>query len=285
MNDTETEARRLFAAATQDMPPEIDLLGGFGAARRRDRSRRTRRGAVLSAGIVAAAATLTAVTLTAGSAPPALATVTSALTTTLSQSYHVTQQETEYDTKNGQVKTYRNTCSGAGDPVRQLLAMSCFEGSERFGIREVGGYTYDLLGGPAAGHPDGKPWTRVPAGFSPGLDFVGIDILRTAPRLLAEIKERGTVTVAGPASGPGWTGTRYAFSAKYDVSGTVTVDRQGRLRAMTGTIRSTGEPLTSVLEQTLTFSDFGAPVTVTPPPADQTFVACYSTRSGYVCRH
>ena len=39
---------------------------------------------------------MTAVTLTAGSAPPALAAVTSALTGTLSQSYHVVQQDTEY---------------------------------------------------------------------------------------------------------------------------------------------------------------------------------------------
>ena len=155
---------------------------------------------MLSAGITAAAATVTAVTLTAGSAPPALAAVTSALTSTLSQSYHVVQQTNEYDTDNGQVKTYHYACSGAADPVRQLLAMSC---SENTAVREVGGYTYQLLAGPAAGHPDGKPWIRETAGFSPGLDFVGIDILRTAKQLLAEIKQEATVTVAGPASGPG----------------------------------------------------------------------------------
>lgn len=276
MNDTETEARRLLAAATEDMPPEIDLLGGFAAARRRDRSRRTRGRAVLSAGIAAAAAAVTAVTLTAGSAPPALAAVTSALTSTLSQNYHVVQQTTQYDTDNGQVRTYHYTCSGAADPVRQLLAMSCSEGSEGFAVREVGGYTYRLLGGPAAGHPDGKPWIRETAGFSPGLDFVGIDILHTARRLLAEIKQEATVTVAGPASGPGWTGTRYAYSSpKYGFSGTVTVDQHGRVRAMTGTLRDTVKSRTVVVEQILTFSDFGVPVTVTPPPADQTFITPY----------
>ena len=145
------------AAATEDMPPGVDLLGGFAAVRRRDRSRRTRGRAVLSAGIAAAAATVTAVTLTAGSATPALASVTSALTSTLSQNYHVVQQDTEYDTVNGQTRTYHYTCSGAADPVRQLLAMSC---SEDTAVREVGGYTYDLLAGPAAGHTDGKPWVR-----------------------------------------------------------------------------------------------------------------------------
>jgi hypothetical protein len=276
MNDTETEARRLFAAATEDMPPEIDLLGGFAAARRQDRSRRTRRGAVLSAGIAAAAATVTAVTLTAGSAPPALAAVTSALTSTLSQRYHVIEQGNEYDIENGQVRTYHYTCSGAADPVRQLLAMSCSEGSEGFAVREVGGYTYHLLGGPADGHPDGKPWIRETAGFSPALDFAGIDILHTAQQLLAEIKEEATVTVAGPASGPGWTGTRYAYSnPKYGISGTVTVDQQGRVRAMTGTLRDTVKSRTVVVEQILAFSDFGVPVTVTPPPADQTFITPY----------
>lgn len=270
MNDTETEARHLLAAATEDMPPEIDLLGGFAAARRRVRSRRTRRGAVLSAGIAAAAATVTAVTLTAGSAPPALAAVTSALSSTLSQNYHVVQQDTEYLTVNGQVRTYHYRCSGAADPVRQLLAMSC---SENTAVREVGGYTYDLLAGPAAGHTDGKPWVRFPAGFSPALDFVGIDILHTARQLLAEIKQEATVTVAGPASGPGWTGTRYAYSnPKYGFSGTVTVDQQGRVRAMTGTIRDTVASGTVVQDQILTFSDFGVPVTVTPPPPSQTYV-------------
>jgi hypothetical protein len=100
---------------------------------------------------------------------------------------------------------------------------------------------------------------------------VGIDILRTAQKLLAEIRQYYTVTVAGPASGPGWTGTRYAYSdPKVGLSGTVTVDHQGRVRAMTGTLRGSAKGLTTVLDQTLTFSDFGVPVTVTPPPADQT---------------
>ena len=73
MDDSETEARRLLAAATTDMPPGIDLLEGFAAARQRDRARRTRRIAVLSAGIAVAAALVTALTLTTtGSAPSAL---------------------------------------------------------------------------------------------------------------------------------------------------------------------------------------------------------------------
>jgi len=44
---------------------------------------------------------------------------------------------------------------------------------------------------------------------------------------------------------------------------------------MTGTIRDTVKSRTVVVEQILTFSDFGVPVTVTPPPADQTFITPY----------
>lgn len=83
--------------------------------------------------------------------------------------------------------------------------------------------------------------------------------------------------MAGPASGPGWTGTRYAFSgspgAGIELSGTVNVDQQGQARALVLTIRLTSAINVFVMTQDLTFSDFGAPVTVTPPPADQTFPA------------
>ena len=37
----------------------------------------------------------------------------------------------------------------------------------------------------------------------------------TPQQMLAEIKKAAKVTVAGPVSGPGWTGTRYAFSKTY----------------------------------------------------------------------
>jgi hypothetical protein len=311
MNDTETEARRLLTAATEDMPPGIDLLGGFAAARRQDRSRRTRRGAVLSAGIAAAAAAVTAVTLTMGSAPPALATVTSALTRTLAQSYHLSEQDGYYYIVNGQIRRpHHDTCTTEADPVRQMLATSCPSGIVS---REVGGYTYIYSPGPVVDHP-GKHWLQMPTPssanqpafayihtYSPGsgghvlrtpaasianlpVEAIGGFVNATPQQMLAEIKKATTVTVIGPASGPGWTGTRYAFSAtvypgtKVELSGTVTVDRQGRARALDLTMRSTGAPgivpgalAALVTTHVLTFSDFGVPVTVTPPPADQIF--------------
>lgn len=279
MNDTETEARRLFAAATQDMPPGIDLLDGFAAARR-DRSRRTRRGATLSAGIAAAVAAVTAVTLTMGSAPPALAVVTSALTRTLAQSYHLSEQDGYYYIVNGQIRSpHHHACTTEADPVRHLLATSCPSGIIS---REVGGYLYIYT--PRSAVSPGKHWLRIPIASILPVPAIGGFTTATPQQMLAEIKKAATVTVAGPASGPGWTGTRYAFSATVNpgtivrLSGTVTVDRQGRARALVLTMRFIGAPgifpgalAVLVTTRALTFSDFGAQVTVTPPPADQTF--------------
>jgi hypothetical protein len=269
MNDTETKARRLLAAATQDMPPGIDLLEGFVAARRRDRARRTRRGAVLAAGLAAAAALVTTVTLIIGSAPPALATVTSALTRTLNQSYHLSEQDSSYYIMNGRISyPAHDACTSVADPVRHLEASSCSNGPVS---REVGGYTYLYIPNPA-GHPV-RHWERIPTASLGHLPTVNGFISATPQQMLTEIKEVGKVTVAGPASGPGWTGTRYAFSGSSgnELSGTVSVDGQGRARALVLTIRDTSGADMFVMTQALTFSDFGAPVTVTPPPADQTF--------------
>jgi hypothetical protein len=62
MNDTEAEARRLLAAATEDMPPGIDLLAGFAAARRRDRARGRSRLARSLAPVAAVAAVIAVIT-------------------------------------------------------------------------------------------------------------------------------------------------------------------------------------------------------------------------------
>ena len=156
MNDTEAEARRLLAAATEDMPPAPGLLDAFVAARR-DQARRTRRRAVLAAGIAVAAASVTAVTLTIGSAPPALATVTSALTRTLTQSYHLTEQDSSYYIVNGRTRyPEHDTCASEADPARHLAASSCSNGVR---ARAVGGYTYLYITDPV-NHP-GRHWARI----------------------------------------------------------------------------------------------------------------------------
>lgn len=268
----ETEARRLLAAATEDMPPQIDLLAGFAEARRRDRARRIRGRAVLSAGIAAAAASVTAIALAIGSAPPALATVTSALTRSLAQSYHATEIVSSYYIWNGRINHRSHaTCTAEEDPVHDLGMSSCTSGQVD---REVGGYAYLYITDPVD-HP-GRHWLRFPASSAdlhqPA--FTGFDDI-TPRQMLSQIKKVSKVTVIGPVSGPGWTGTRYAFASNPQgggvLNGTVDVDRQGRARAFVLTTRSTSHSNVFVTTQTLTFSAFGAPVTVTPPPADQTY--------------
>jgi hypothetical protein len=265
MNDTETEMRGLLAAATADMPPGIDLLDGLAKARRRDRARRTRGRAVLSAGVAAAAAVVTAVMLTIGSAPPALATVTTALTRTLAQNYHLTEQDSFFVIARGQTHdSVPLTCTIAADPVHHLEASTC---TGNFSMREVDGYVYlNLL--------PGTKWDQVPAAafdrpWPPNLN--GYATGATPQQMLSAIEKADKVTVAGAASGPGWTGTRYTISGRLSstdtISGTLAVDQQGRARALDLTTR-VGTSLGVV--QTLTFSDFGAQVSVTPPPADQT---------------
>jgi hypothetical protein len=163
-----------------------------------------------------------------------------------------------------------STCASEADPVRHLAASTCSNGVR---AREVGGYTYLYITDPVD-HP-GRHWDRIPTASLGDLPSIN-SFTAAAPRqMLAEIKKADKVTVVGPASGPGWTGTRYAFSgspgAGIKLSGTVTVDQQGRARALVLTIRLTGAINVFVTTQVLTFSGFGAPVTVTPPPADQTF--------------
>jgi hypothetical protein len=253
------------------MPPGIGLLEGFAAARRRDRVRRIRGRAVLSAGIAVAAASVTAVTLTIGSAQPALATVTSALTRTLSQSYHLTEQDSSYYVGNGRIHyPAHDTCTSEADPVRHLEASSCSNGGR---VLETGSYTY-IYFTDLPDHP-GKHWGRIPTASLGRLPASNAFIAATPQQMLAQIKKAAKVTEAGPASGPGWTGTRYAFSvspgAGTELSGTVDVDQQGQARSLVLTTRLTSASNVFVMTQALTFSDFGAPVTVTPPPADQTF--------------
>jgi hypothetical protein len=204
-----------------------------------------------------------------------------ATTRTLTQSYHLSEQDGYYFIVKGQIRNpHHDACTTEADPVRHLLTTSCSTWNPMTGqagpvVREVGGYTYYYT--PVTTGTHGKHWTRVRTASLPPPPCCAVNGFTTATpqQMLAEIKKAATVTVAGPASGPGWSGTRYAFSAAQRdgtrLSGTVTVDRQGRARALVLTIRSPSAVNVLVMTQVLTFSDFGAPVTVNPPPADQTY--------------
>jgi hypothetical protein len=244
-------------------------------------ARRRRGRAVVSAGVALVAASAAAVALTIGSAPPARASLTGALTRTLARSYHLTQKTGGYYiSPGGQIASIGQlVCTGEADPVRQLEAFSCANG---MGFRQVGRYIYLHFAALAGYH--GKRWQRFPAaslGFGQG-SINGFYVTVTPQQMLTLIKKAYKVTVIGPVSGPGWTGTRYAFAssqaALFRLSGTVDVDRQGRARALALTMRS-GAIYHDVTTRVVTFSDFGAAVTVTPPPADQTMDMCRAVRS------
>jgi hypothetical protein len=114
--------------------------------------------------------------------------------------------------------------------------------------------------------------------------------------LLAALRSVGHVRKIGRSSGPGWTGTRYGFTANrvgvkqsgcgldLSLTGTVDVDQQGRVRAIEDTLSDSHSPSTCGLKPispflqwihlqwtvTMTFSDFGVPVHTTAPPASET---------------
>ena len=198
---------------------------------------------------------------------------------TLAQSYHLTQTTGMYYISSGGRITnrFQLTCTIQADPVRQLEASFCANGMAQ---RQVGRYTYHYFTA-LAGHAV-KHWQRFPAA-SPGWGVDDCTVTATPQQILSLIKKAYKVTVIGPVSGPGWIGTRYAVASRQAaglrLSGTVEVDRQGRARALVLTMRS-GPIYHSVMTQVLTFSDFGTPVTVTPPPADQTLIAVFA--GGYL---
>ena len=96
--------------------------------------------------------------------------------------------------------------------------------------------------------------------------------------LLALLKSATQVREVGPASGPGWAGTAYAYSAatrlsggplrlSVSSSGTVDFDQQGRVRRLDAVESFNG----TVRKVEVTFGDFGLPVPVSAPPASQTW--------------
>jgi hypothetical protein len=98
------------------------------------------------------------------------------------------------------------------------------------------------------------------------------------------LKSAASVQAGGPASGPGWTGTKYVYTERLKdavtgetVSGTVYVDNQGRVRRMvtndTYPSGFTDGKATATATDTfdVTFGDFGVRVSVTAPPASQVY--------------
>jgi len=294
MSDTDQEVRSLFAVAAGNVPPGIDLLRGVRARRAAHRNRVR---VTLSAAAAAVLAVVTAVTLTLVQAPSALAQLTSAVSRmTAGQGYHFRATTTRVQVQaNGTPTTTRADFSGAFDPARRVGEETVTGGVQ---TRFTGGYVY-LNPGRAAQPklPDGKSWIRIP-GLPPLWAPVTADqqlrlgagllsVAETSPQnLFALLRSVSTVDKEGSVSGPGWTGTRYAFSVSIafgpagsglpavTATGTVDVDQQGFLRQLDAayTVPPTAPAQAERVTVEMTFGDFGAPVSVSAPPADDTFV-------------
>ncbi len=283
MPDTEQQVRALFAAAAADVPPGIDLLRGVQA---RLVAHRFRLRAALSAAAAAVVAAAVLITLTLAQAPSALAQLTSAVSRTAGQSYHFSATTTSVTLPGtGTPMTVRTDLSGAFDPARRIGEETTSAGEQ---TRFIGSYVY------LNGHlvlPSGKSWLRAPSPtlwvpvtadrqlrLTAGL----LSVAETGPQnLLALLKSASQVNRQGSVSGPGWTGTRYAFSVTVAIgptgsgqptvraTGTIDVDQLGRVRHLDAayTLPAIASAPPERATVVMTFSDFGAPVSVSAPPA------------------
>jgi hypothetical protein len=295
----EAEGRLLLAAAFETVAAGYGLAGSAMAGAellrrvRRRTTRRRRARALVPAGAVAAlaGAAALAVTLTAtvASAPSAFAAVTAAAAKTSTESFRVSMNiTTTTEAVTGSSVTHYRV-AGQADPSHavgeETVASKDLLGGP-IQVRFIGQDVYVNVQAPAArstgkGGVSPRPWSEAalyhqPTGkqliVSPGFDSQeAVD----PGALIALLRSAGTVTNEGPASGPGWTGTKYRFTVATSgrvspVTGTVYVDSTGQVRRLltTMTLQLDGGYHDTSTED-VSFSDFGAPVSVTAPPASQ----------------
>jgi hypothetical protein len=258
-----------------DVSPAVGSPWRGTAMRRRGRRRHTR--ALVAVGVIVGAAGVAAALLATSDSgePSALAVVTGALTKTSATSYSFSLDSTVQ--VRGE-KTNSDVVSGAVDPGRELGTEELAVTGQRPAqaqIRFIGGYVYTRVSPGSAFPSVGRPWDKAPVppvgtNEMPGAYGFVSDQLVSPAELSAMLQSEATVRNAGPASGPGWTGTGYTFTARLfdgqeSVTGTVYIDRRGQVRRL-ATITIQGVVTT---DRDLTFGDFGAPVPVSAPPADQ----------------
>jgi hypothetical protein len=180
---------------------------------------------------------------------------------TSADSFHVTVQQTVVGSSADGISSVQ--VAGDCDPSRGVGDETASSGPVS-AVLYLGKESYARV--PKAdplGH--GKPWVE---SLNTGLPF-------NPGTFLAQLEKAGTVIDQGPASGPGWTGTKYAFTVRAGkngpvaVSGTVDVDKQGLVRhlMMTTTLQPVpGEPRVTFTDD-VSFGDFGAvvPIPAAPP--------------------
>jgi hypothetical protein len=283
------EGRRLLATAFETATAG-DGLAGSGMAgaellrRVRRRTRRQRRArALVPAGAVAAlgGAAALAVTLTAtvASAPSAFAAVSAAAAKTSAESFRVTM----HGTSNELGSTSHWEVTGEFAPSRGVGEEAVNSG--KITVLYVGKHIYQNVQNiPGAGKPwdEFKIWPMTATEIATSPQFGGEQAADPGV-LLSLLKSAGTVIDEGPASGLGWTGTKYGFTVATPkdtqvATGTVDVDGKGQVRRLLETFTvAVGRGRHFTFTEDVTFSGFNIPVTVTVPPAGQV-----SVFNGYV---
>lgn len=309
----EAEARRLLAAAFETVPARPGLVAGLAAAANphgpgmpasdvvglvRHRATRDRRrrflvpaGAVALAAAVAGGVTAGALTDGGQASPSALRALTAAVVETSAQSFSFANTSSMVNPTTTDPGPHLSYLTGKFNPVsgtgEEQSSVDFAKGAVTTSYLFVDGYWY--MDVPGLTH--GKEWVR--ERFKSEFPANGRDaaLLIASPQdggeplnpadLLALLKTVTTVRAAGPASGPGWTGTRYSFTvppiqrtgARLLISGTVSVDSSGRVRTLVTVsqiVESSGA-LWRRTTDTMTFGGFGIPVSVTPPPASEVY--------------
>lgn len=261
--DAGEELRPLLTAAVADAPASADLLTGV---RRRVRRRRH---VMVPAGVAAACATVAGVVsvVSVSEAPSARAAVSAAAEHSSDLSFRV---------------RITGGYQGEFDPAHRTGRLTGPDGQD---VRFVGDTVYLRAGiggkegtvGKGPSLPPGKHWVSMPRPSEAELARMGpaIAVLKLGPvdpqLVLARLRSATVVHETGAASGAGWTGHRYSFALRDTdnvkrpagtISGTVTVDTRGLVRAMSMTNSTEGGGGPSVLE----FGDYGTAVNVTAPP-------------------
>ncbi|TMR90062.1 hypothetical protein [Nonomuraea basaltis] len=252
----EEEVRALLIKATEDRPAGIDLMPTM------PRGRPARvLVPIASLGVAAAVGAIVLALVLPASPSSAQAQVAAAVENTSQESYRI------------HATSGAKTFDGAFDPVRRVGVITRVgDGAE---TRFIGDLMY------IREHREGK-WmvssrSEVELKSVPAV----IALVKLAPldpqEALQRLRSATDVRENGSASGQGWTGRRFAFSledvGEYDseeaagksleATGAVEVDDQGRIRRLEVAFSDTSQ------RNVMDFDDFGTPVTVTAPPANQ----------------
>ena len=295
VNGADEDVRTALRVGSSDMPPGIDLLRSVRGQQAPARRPRFRVRALVSAAVIAAigAAVALGLTLTAtvAEAPSALAVVLAAEAKISTESYRFSEQLVTTQTPTGAPRVLSDI-EGSFDPARAVGEES-IAGVREAPILFIGPHLYMPIPIRPGTSTHGKRY--VETGMAPPSWPAAPGDRPVDPAVLLKLfRSFASVRAAGPASGPGWTGTKYTFtvnSASFKraqgfegETGTVYVDNQGRVRRVITVTRirlvvsqfREGKPAGKVvlkftLTNEATFGDFNCVVKVKAPPPSEVY--------------